>query len=221
MLIEFAGIDGAGKTTFVERTMRLFNSSGVPCYQRSFLSTYKRIAADLSVRAGFRHWKDMFRADEIEVAHAFEMINLVSQQLLPLDLDAQVIVTDTYVTKWLATAVLWESDALDRLERIYALLPVPDLSIDLRLALEVAEQRIRERPKGDHVLKIGSNSVLPRYAVAYERARQLVPYRQVAVSTEGSMTDTWDRLREIIIAEVQATGRHTRVLEAAKDPVAL
>jgi thymidylate kinase len=219
MLIEFSGIDGAGKTTLTELTMRLFNSASVPCYQRSMVSTYKRVAADLAKEAGHSHWSGLFCADEIEVAQAFEMLSLSFQHIRPLDLDSQVIVTDAYVSHWLATALLWESSAADRLAVIYSRLPTPDLSIDLRVPLEVAQQRIRERRKGDHVLKMGPNSVLPRFAVAYDRARGLVPYPQATVSTDGSLDETWQRVKELILEYVRASGRHTSVLEAARAPV--
>ncbi|MFC0039928.1 hypothetical protein [Actinomadura rayongensis] len=216
MLIEFSGIDGAGKTTFVERVMRLFNSAGVPCYQRSFPSTFKRVAADLAVAAGHRHWSGLFPPNEIETAHAFEMLNLVSQQLLPLDLDRQVIVTDTYVSKWLADSILWKSDAAERLGLVYGGLPAPDLSFRLQVSVDEAARRIAERPKGDHPQKIGPDSVLGRYAAAYEQAAPLVPYPRETVFTETGLAESWKQIQETIVDRVQAGGRHQALLDAVR-----
>jgi thymidylate kinase len=214
MLIEFSGIDGAGKTTFAEMTMRLFNTHGVPCYQRSLISTYKRIAADLSVRAGHKHWSELFSVDEIETAHAFEMVNLAHQHIAPLDLTAQVIVTDTYVLRWLATALLWQAGGAGRLRQVYDLLPAPDLTIDLRLSVETAQARIAARRKGDHILKIGPDSKLRAYAEAYEQARHQAPYPLTPVSAEGGLEETWDRVRAAIADHIRATGRHTELLDS-------
>lgn len=215
MLIEFCGIDGSGKTTLTEMTMRLFNSAQVPCYQRSIVSTYKRVAADLAQRGGLSHWSELFSVDEIEVAHAFEMLSLCFQHIRPLDLDCQVIVTDTYVNRWLATALLWETSAADRLARIYGQLPAPDLSIHLNVPLNVAQRRIQERRKGDHVLKMGPNSILPRYADAFQQARALIPYPQLMISTDCDLAETWNRVTEVIFDYVRDCGRHTRLLKAA------
>ncbi|WP_255945429.1 hypothetical protein [Streptomyces odontomachi] len=212
MLIELAGIDGSGKSTFAERIMRLFNSAGVPCYQRSFRSTYKRIAADISARHGHRHWSGLFEPNEIEVAQAFEMVHTVYQQVLPLDLDAQVIVMDTYVSSWLATAALWRSDALERLREVYALLPAPDVSILLEVPVEEAARRISRRPKGDHIFKTGSDSVLARYAEAFEQTRALVPYAQNTVPAVGALEETWEAVRTAVFAAAEASGRHPAAL---------
>jgi thymidylate kinase len=199
VFIELSGIDGSGKTSFADRIMRLFNTSQVPCYHRSFRSTFKRIAADLAARQGSRHWRGLFEPNEIEVAQAFEMVQLVYQQLLPLDLGAQVIVTDTYLSGWLATAKLWGCSAMDRVAGIYSLLPPPDLSILLDVPVAEARRRLGERPKGDHIMKIGADSVLDSYAEAFVATRPLMPYPQVIVNGDQPLEATWLAVRKAVL----------------------
>jgi thymidylate kinase len=95
MIIEFSGVDGSGKSTLMDHLRGFLNARGVPCIERQLRSTYKRILADIARNEGHGHWSSLYPVEEVELAHAMEMLTTVMSTVVPLDQSYQVIVTDT------------------------------------------------------------------------------------------------------------------------------
>ncbi|WP_158562830.1 nucleoside/nucleotide kinase family protein [Marinitenerispora sediminis] len=181
MLIEVAGIDGSGKTTLVERLRGHLNQRGHHAYYRAWPSTYKRIAADLAHPIP---WQEFFGADQIETAAAFENLAAVHHHLAPLDHARQVIITDTYTVRWLATAALNSADP-EPLAALYASLRAPDLSLWLDLDPGAARERVLSRPSRDHLTTTRDTGRIARYAQAFAATAGLVPYHRHRVDASA------------------------------------
>jgi thymidylate kinase len=175
VLIEVAGIDGSGKTTLIHHLRGHLHEKGRPAYTRTWPSTVKRIAADTAHQAADRPWWEFFDPAAIETAAAFEHLAAVHQHLLPLDPGRQVVLTDTYTVRWLATALLHGAEA-GPLAALYARLPAPDLSLWLDTDADTARARLLARPQRDHLTTTGNPGRLDRYRQSLARAVDLVPY---------------------------------------------
>ncbi|MEU0237700.1 AAA family ATPase [Nocardiopsis sp. NPDC006198] len=176
MLIEIAGIDGSGKTTLLNQLRGHLHDQGRAVYVRSWPSTVKRLAADTAEDFGGRPWWEFFDPDAIETAAAFEHLAAVHHHLLPLDPGRQVVLTDTYVVRWLATAAL-HGAALEPLVALYARLRAPELSLRLEVDTATARERLAHRPERDHPTTTGAPRRLDRYRAAFDRSAGHVPYR--------------------------------------------
>lgn len=174
-LVELSGIDGSGKSTVIEHLQRCINDSGGSVWERSLRSQSKRILAAVARSRGEAHWSAVYGANEVELAHAFEMVSCFDQQILPLLRYEQVVLTDTYMVRWKAHGIMWGSDAWERLSPIFDPLPNPEVSIHLRIPVDMAMERLMKRRKGDTALTTGGD-VLRRYAESFEAALSTAPY---------------------------------------------
>lgn len=197
-IIELSGIDGSGKTTLIERIMRELNGSGVPTFERSLRSTYKRVLADIATEHGVAHWKEIYRPDQVELAHALEMLQQCYALVLPFVGSGQVVVTDTYRARWLATAVMWGVEDIGPIAAVYDRLPRPVLSVHLEVDVETAYQRITSRPKGDHITKMGNPDRLRRYHEAFAATEGAISYARSRVDTNGSQDDACDEILTLV-----------------------
>lgn len=198
MIIELSGIDGSGKSTLVSHLQGFFSSNNVPCVERVMRSTYKRILADAARDAGASHWRHVFGVAEVELAHALEMSTMVATTIAPLDQSYQIIVTDTYITRWLATAHMWGAKNLPELAHLYRRLPQPDLAIQLVIDPDVAYKRLVSRPKRDHLVKLGNPDRVRAYAESFAAIDDLVPYPRHKISTERDEGETIADLLRIV-----------------------
>jgi thymidylate kinase len=198
MIIEVAGIDGSGKSTVIAHLMGFFSKNDVPCYERVLRSTYKRILADLAHNAGHEHWRHLFPVEEVELAQALEMGTLMATTVQPMDHSYQVVVTDTYVRRWLATAHMWGARNLDRLAMVYSRLPAPDLSFHLEVDPAVAYRRLTARPKQDHLVKLGHPGRVATYAESFAATKDLVPYRPYVLSNSGDIEEAVEEMLDVV-----------------------
>lgn len=198
MIIEIAGIDGSGKSTLVSHLQGFFSTHDVQCVERVLRSTYKRILADVARDHGHGHWRHMFAVEEVELAHALEMGNLLATTVLPLDHSYQVVVTDTYVHRWLATAHMWGAANLERLAAIFRRMPAPDLSFRLEVDPAVAYQRLVDRPKRDHLVKVGNPDRVAAYARSFEATKSFLHYPQHVLSTATPLETTVKQLLDTV-----------------------
>ncbi|XKK39690.1 hypothetical protein HFP72_02010 [Nocardiopsis sp. ARC36] len=175
MLIEVTGIDGSGKTTLINHLRGYLHERGRAAYVRTWPSTVKRLAADTTEDFGGRPWWEFFVPEAIETAAAFEHLGAVYQHLLPLDEHRQVILTDTYTVRWLATALLHGVDPAP-LTALYARLPPPALSVWLDSDPITARGRLLARPERDHLTTTDSPDRLGRYHRAMATAQEIVGY---------------------------------------------
>ncbi|WP_435108055.1 hypothetical protein [Nocardiopsis synnemataformans] len=175
MLIEVAGIDGSGKTTLIARLRGHLHDKGRSVYVRSWPSTVKRIAADTAHQAVGRPWWEFFDPAAVETAAAFEHLSMVHQHLLPLDARRQVVLTDTYTVRWLATAALHKVD-LDPLAALYARLAPPAVSLWLDVDPGTGRDRVLGRAERDHPTTTGDPTRIARYHAAFTGALEHVPY---------------------------------------------
>ena len=167
MIIEFSGIDGSGKSTQIQRTMRWMNESGVPCYERVLRSTCRRVLGGIAAEQGLQSWRELFSVEAVQLATALEIMQAVYSTILPINTPAQVILTDTYARYWIADAIAYGSPAIAQLAMVYDRLPPVELSFHLDVPADVAYARILARPKGDHILRTGGLPRLRRLADAY------------------------------------------------------
>lgn len=200
MLIEIAGIDGSGKSTLQQLVRRHFLDRGTPAWERSLRSVSKLVFADLAAAEGHAHWSATFSVEEVEMAHAVEMVAAVRSQLLPLDLRRQRIITDTYVSRWLSTAAMWRAGNLSSLLRVFSTLPPPALSIRLDVAPDVAHDRLLARPQGDSLLKLSDVSKLVRYAEAFHETAGLMPYPVHVIDGGEPIEEVTARALELVEA---------------------
>ncbi|MFF2019513.1 hypothetical protein [Paenibacillus sp. NPDC058177] len=203
MLIELSGIDGSGKSTQMDKLFRFFNESGIPSYQRTLRSTYKRILATISQENGHKHWSTYYTPDEVEVAHALEMINLVFTSINPVNHNKQIIITDTYTLRWIATAILWDSKDISKISKIFNNIPQPYLSFHLETSISEANQRILNREKGDHILSFGNVKKLEKYQESFNQAKQVVDYKCISISTDQSIEETFNELKSNLLTQIK------------------
>jgi thymidylate kinase len=207
MLIEITGVDGAGKSTLAERLRTAVTSAGLPCSPLTLRSMGKRLLDDVAVRRGAANWRQLVSPDEAEVAHAVEMVAQAHAALHPAG-SGHVLVTETYVVRWLAVAAFWDAGKLDVLAAIYGRLPVPDVSVHLDLPAAEALRRITARPKGDRLLHGGgAERKLTRYAAAFDRVRPLLPYPQLVLSAARPVDDLVDEVAGLVPARRYAANR--------------
>ncbi|MGG4094488.1 dTMP kinase [Paenibacillus lautus] len=200
MIIEFSGIDGSGKTSQMDRVFRYFNEKGINCYQRTLRSTYKRILANITTKRNLKHWSEYYTANEVEIAHALEMVNAVLTNITIIKNPNEVIVTDTYIARWLATARQWDCDNLNRINDIFSLIPKPDLSFHLDVTIDNAYERINSRAKGDHVLSFGNKSKLEKYRDSFLDIKDILPYKWHHIATDNvTPEDSFETIKKIII----------------------
>lgn len=204
MFIEISGIDGSGKSTLLGHLRGRFNERGVSAYERSFRSTYKRILSDCAWRNGHDHWKEMFKPNEVELAHALEMVQTAHDQIGLLDMRRQFVFTDTYVARWLATAQLWSATNLSELSQIYQLLPKPDVSLYLDVSVGKAIDRINRRPQRDHPSKLHNSHRIERYKEGFESVLPMMPYAVHAVDADGDLEDSLSQVSAIIEASMKS-----------------
>jgi thymidylate kinase len=198
MIIELAGIDGSGKSTLVAHLQGFFSARSVPCVERVLRSTYKRILADVARDAGYDHWRHLFGVGEVELAHALEMSTLAATTIAPLDHSYQIVVTDTYVSRWLATAHMWGAPNMAALARVYRRMLQPDLSFQLAVDPDLAYQRLVERPKRDHLVKLGNPDRVRAYAESFAAVHDLVPYPRHVLETGRDLDATVDEMLAIV-----------------------
>lgn len=199
MIIEFSGIDGSGKTSQMDRVFRYFNENGINCYQRTLRSTYKRILANITAKKNIKHWSGHYTPNEVEVAHALEMVNAVVTNITLIKNPSEVIVTDTYTARWLATAKLWGCDNLERINDIFTMIPEPEVSIHLDVSVDNAYNRIQSREKGDHVLSFGNKSKLERYKQSFKDVNHLFSYERTHINTDNDSPETtFETIKEVI-----------------------
>ncbi|MGL4609990.1 MAG: hypothetical protein ACRCYY_09940 [Trueperaceae bacterium] len=198
MIIEFSGIDGAGKSSMMDRVFRHFNESNISAFQRTLRSTYKRILANVATKHGFSHWKGMYSPEEVEVAHALEMVTLVHTMISPINDKHTILLTDTYTCRWLATAKLWGVSNHDRLNNIYGILPPPNVSIFLDASIDVAFERMMTRDKGDHILSLGNTDKLRQYHTAFQTILPLMPYEVTRVPADVGKDELFLQIMDVI-----------------------
>jgi thymidylate kinase len=179
MLIEIAGIDGCGKSTVIAGLRARLTAHGHDCTELVLRSTSKRVLDDVARDAGARTWREVFTAQEVETAHAVEMLGQVNTVVTPLA-EGRILLTDTYVARWLATAARYECTDLGRLARIYAKFPAPSIAFLLDLPTQDAFRRLSARRRGDRLMADAPAALpaLDRYAAAFRQTSELLPYSQ-------------------------------------------
>lgn len=201
MLIEISGIDGSGKSTLIAKLARIAHESGIPCYERQLRSVGRRVLTALAIQDGHTSWSTAFERGPVEFATALEMYQLFYSSVAPILFPGQIVMTDTYVRGFLATAAANGSADTVALVRIYGCLPAPDLSLQLDCPVDVAFNRILARPKGDHILRSGGRPRLQRLADAYnDDINELVHYPAVHLDSK----QTVEALTEVAMEQILA-----------------
>lgn len=198
MFIEVAGVDGSGKTTVMQLVRRHLLDQGIQTWERSLRSVAKLLFNDLAAEAGHSHWGGVFTANEVEVAHAVEMVAQFRSQILSLNLDRQSFVSDTYVCRWLATAQMWGATNLHHLVTIFGILPPPDVSVRLVVDPATAYRRVQQRPQGDSLLKMSDMSRIKVYADAFEAAAPYFLYPTTLVDANRPLDSVMSEVLELV-----------------------
>lgn len=199
LIIEIAGIDGAGKSAQVARLSRTAQQCEIPCYERSLRSTARRIVSGIASQHGHASWREMFDRQAVELATALEMCQLFHATVVPIRFPGQIIVTDTYVRSWLAVAIAEGKCDVEQLGAIYRSLPDPDVCVQLDCDVDVAFERILARAKGDHLLRTGGRARLERLAEAYgKRLDDLAGYAPEHVSSMQEEGATATRILDLV-----------------------
>jgi len=198
MLIEVSGIDGSGKSTALHRLLSFLSARDIECQELVLRSTGKLFLDDIARDAGLRSWREMFSADEVETSQAIEMLGQVHAILGPLAQN-HVLVTDTYIARWLATAMRAGAANTRHLALLYAKFPVPVVSFHLGLPVELAHTRLANRPKGDPLLDGGDGlRKLAQYTDAFASAMSLMPYPQVRLNAAVSSDEVLDEMLRVL-----------------------
>ena len=219
MLIELSGIDGAGKSTQMERLQRHANERGIECHIRTLKSTSRRILARIGATRGAREWRDLFDPALVELATALDLYQQVHALIVPIRQPGEMILTDSYARYWLASAHTNLPRPDWAVDEAYRLFPAPDLALHLRVDPTVALERIVARAKGDHVLREGGIGVVEALERAYVHVDRTLGYRPVvldaargpdevardAVEAVRSTRSTLDPLDREMVARLGAT----------------
>lgn len=166
--------------------MRSASERGVHCYERVIRSTTRRMLSRVALREGRASWKDLFNREGAEVATALEVVQEVYRTIMPINGPGQIVVTDSYARRWLATVLAESDEIFEQARLIYSLLPPPDLSLFLTVATETAYQRIMARGKGDHILREGGLERLTALARGFELLQGSISYNTTTVSNDGT-----------------------------------
>ena len=118
----------------------------------------------------------------------------------PLDLTRRIVVIDTYVFRWLATARLKGACDLAALSAVYRRLPTPDVSLRLRLDPERALERIQARPRGDRVMDHTALLRLSEYDRAFDEVQEHLPYSHRCIDAAQPSSAVIDALLEALRA---------------------
>lgn len=212
MIVEIAGIDGSGKTTQIERLMRWASERGVPSYERKLRSFGRRVLGGIAASKDLSSWDQMFDVGAVELATALEIYQMAHATILPLNLPGQIIITDTYAKYWIATTLSRGSGSAEQVSIIYALLPPPDLSVQLDVSTDVAYQRILARPKGDHILRHGGKERLERLRTAHDNTSKWVTYSSHVVSAEIPEAETAEAIRKLLSDALKTSAQPGRIL---------
>ncbi|MBK3568490.1 MULTISPECIES: AAA family ATPase [unclassified Streptomyces] len=170
-VIVVEGVDGSGKSTLGRRiadTLRLGGRSAA-WYPNKNLAPVRDTLDAIAREQGLADRFELLGRDEAQ----FLASVLKWRDMLDLGEDMErpdhILVLDRYFYTHLALAAVSGTRNLDRLRRLYGLLPRPDLVLLLHLPPEEALRRVRERGTDDNSL-----GFLRRFAAAY---RDLEEYR--------------------------------------------
>lgn len=213
MLIELSGIDGSGKSTQIALLQGWCNRAGVPCYERSLRSTVRRVLGGLAVDRGHLSWRGVFDPDAVELATALEMRQLVYTTIMPIRFAGQVIVTDTYLRRWVASAVASGARNLPQLELVYESIQPPDIAIHLAVTTTESLERISRRPQGDHLQREGGTQRLIALADGYETSDRMLAYRPAVLDGTADPESVGSAVRQVIADHV-AKSRGDRSIPA-------
>jgi thymidylate kinase len=165
VLISFSGIDGAGKSTQIEKLCQYFGSAGVPV---SILTFWDNVALFAGLRAGFSRRvlqsdgavgspeRPAQRRDKNAQAwplligrgilHLFDLINLHRIVRKARSTNSSVVIFDRYLYDQLAALPLNSSLARAYATLLIKLAPKPDISYLLDAVPESARARKPEYP---------------------------------------------------------------------------
>lgn len=197
--VSLEGIDGAGKSTIVDRLISKITSSGKTPY----------LTRD-PIR-NIEPWQSLYdlfeKSDKIDKAS--EALLLLSarvdnsqKRLRPALEDGQIIVADRYADSWFAYQSVRlaehfgsEENALDYLISTHEslvgrnILLEPDRTIFLRVLPETSMRRVGKRATGTTKSKYEAPEFQRKVATQYEAIAQRFPGRITVVDTEGKDLD--------------------------------
>jgi thymidylate kinase len=209
LLIEIAGVDGAGKTTLIGLLRKAINADGsLWAYERTFRDRHRRFLEQIAIDAGCRRAPEIFAPDVLAVTSALGLVDeaLRAFYYCRSNEDGQVYCVDHYYTSGLAGAIADGVSTVDSVAHIYGYLPQPHLSIYLELPAGEALRRLEHRQSGDQVLHAASPlALLSRRVAAFETAHRHVPYRQERIDATLSIDEVAATTLQLVRA-VQASG---------------
>jgi thymidylate kinase len=198
MLIEITGIDGSGKSTQIDHLMRWFSEQGISSYHRIIRPVSRRVLGGIASEKGFKSWDEIYNVESVELTTALELYQLVYSTITPINIDKQVIITDTYIRNYLASAITRDLSIVNKILPIYQRIPKPDLSINLSINSKSAYERIINRPKGDHILRHGGYKRLERLFKSHEEVEKYLHYDTYTLAGELEEKDIFSKITTIV-----------------------
>ncbi|MFI8460738.1 dTMP kinase [Kitasatospora sp. NPDC085464] len=193
-LVAVVGIDGAGKTSQVQRLAEWFEGSGHPT--RLFLNQSQlpvRRALDAIAREdGFPGHLDMIGADTIRLISACARLSALAPVGDVLRTPGAVALADRYTVCQYAAVRLQGADNEAFLRRLNRGLPKPDLTLFLDVDPAVARERIRRRGIDEETLE---------FLAAYREAYRSLPEFADLVVVDGN--GSFDEVQELLRKEIQ------------------
>ena len=178
MIVEICGIDGSGKSTLIDSLRsRIHNESQCWAYERVFRFRTKRFMDWIAQSEGGATAKSLFPSETIQLAQAFDLVEDAVREFHYDTIDSrQVYFVTNYRASGLAEALVAERALQESMTKVYALAPVPALSLYMKLAPEEALARIQTRPQGDQLLRAASPlDALTRLSDAFDRVLEGTP----------------------------------------------
>ena len=196
MIIEICGIDGSGKSTLIDNLRNRIHSES-PCwaYERVFRFRTKRFMDWIAQSEGEATAKSLFSVDTVQLAQVFDLVEDAVREFHYDTIDSrQVYFVTNYRASGLAEAWVTDSALLEPMTKVYALAPVPALSLYLRLPPEDALARIQARPQGDQLLRAASPlDALSSLSDAFDRVIERTPYPHATLDATTSPADLAER----------------------------
>lgn len=140
MLIAFCGTDGCGKSTYIDYFKRYFEEKGVsyktidPMKKGEFANALKKIPYESN-----KNINEYLDPTLISAAYALDMLYFMSSQN-----NNNILLSHRYDLCCRTYAMLNRAN-MDYVELILSYLPVPDLTVYIKISPEVAYQRLLHR----------------------------------------------------------------------------
>lgn len=197
-LIEFSGVDGAGKSTQAKLLAQALISQGYECvvqdtYQRYFYDTTKTaLGIDGSLR-------ENFTIETAEVLMICDEILHYERVVLPLLRRGVTVISARSISDRYTKAVLFNAENAEDINKLGSMIPEPNLHFFLRVNQETAMQRIIARGTDKE-----DPAIMQRYVLLSNKASEF--HKWISIDGNRSRYEIHSEILNIAINHINKNG---------------